>query len=352
MKTGLRLLGDEEKWEAMVRRDRAADGAFVYAVRTTGVYCRPSCGARLPKREHVRFHRAAKDAEKAGFRPCRRCRPKEPSLAERYGQAVAKACRSIEGADEVPGLEALAKSVGLSPSHFHRVFKSLTGVTPKEYAAAHRSRRVRRALTKNRTVTAAVYEAGFKSNGCFYATSAKVLGMKPKTFRAGGKGMVVQYAVGKCWLGSILVAATDVGICAIALGDDAKGLVRDLKDQFPEAELIGADKEFKKWVAKTIGFVERPREGLELPLDIQGSAFQQRVWQILCKIRCGQTTTYAQIARRVGRPTAVRAIARAIATNKIAVAIPCHRVIRSDGSRAGYRWGVERKSRLLEREKD
>src|SRR5215467_9923202 len=283
---------DEERWEAVVRRDRAADGAFYYAVRTTGVYCRPSCAARLARREHVRFHATCEEAEQAGFRPCKRCRPTEPALSEQHAAAVAKACRLIEDAEDMPNLDALAAAVGMSRFHFHRVFKTLTGVTPKAYATAHRVQRVRDELSRTDTVTEAIYVAGFHSNGRFYATSSEVLGMTPTNFRSGGHGASIRFAVGACSLGSILVAATAQGICAIALGDDPEVLVRDLQDRFPKAQLLGGDQDFEHIVARVVGFVEAPALGLDLPLDVQGTAFQQRVWQVLRAIPAGTTSSY------------------------------------------------------------
>jgi len=341
---------DEERWEAVKRRDRAADGAFVFAVRTTGVYCRPSCAARLARRENVSFHATCADAERAGFRPCKRCRPRDADAAERQAAAVARACRMIEDEDETPSLEALAKAAGLSRFHFHRVFKAVTGVTPKAYAEAHRGRRVRAELTRRRTVTEAIYGAGFNSNGRFYAAASGLLGMTPTAFRAGGNGTEIRFALGECSLGSVLVAATDRGVCAIEFGDDPDALLRDLQDRFPNARLIGGDRGFEALVARIVGFVERPSERLDLPLDIRGTAFQQRVWQALREIPPGTTASYAEIAERIGRPKAVRAVAQACASNAIAVAIPCHRVVRRDGAAAGYRWGVERKTTLLARE--
>ncbi len=341
---------DDERWQAVKRRDRAADGAFFYSVRTTGVYCRPSCAARLPRRENVGFHASPAAAEKAGFRPCRRCHPNEPVRAERQARLVAKACRLIERADEMPSLDALAKSAGLSRFHFHRVFKAVTGLTPKTYGAACRAQRVRAELTGRGTVTAAIYGAGFNSSGRFYAASAGLLGMTPTDFRAGGAGAEIRFAVGECSLGSILVAATRKGICAISLGDDPDALVRDLQDRFPNAGLIGGDKAFERLVADVVGFVEAPAQGLDLPLDLRGTAFQQRVWQALRKIPAGTTATYTEIAKRIGRPKAVRAVAQACAGNAIAVAIPCHRVVRLDGGLSGYRWGVARKRALLAKE--
>jgi AraC family transcriptional regulator of adaptative response/methylated-DNA-[protein]-cysteine methyltransferase len=342
---------DEARWRAVERRDRTADGTFVYSVRTTGVYCRPGCAARLPRRENVAFHDSCVEAERAGFRPCKRCRPNEPALADQHSAAVARACRMIEEAEEVPSLAALAQAQGLSRFHFHRLFKAVTGVTPKAYAAAHRGKRVRAELTQSGTVTEAIYGAGFNSNGRFYAAAPDLLGMTPTQFRAGGSGNVIRFAVGQCSLGAILVAATEKGVCAIELGDDPEALVRDLQDIFPKARLVGGDAAFEQLVAKVVGFVEEPAQGLELPLDIRGTAFQQRVWKALRAIPAGSTATYSEIAKRIGRPKAVRAVAHACASNAIALAIPCHRVVRTDGSLAGYRWGVARKRALLSREK-
>ena len=341
---------DDARWEAVARRDRAADGAFYYAVHTTGVYCRPSCAARLARREHVRFYTTCTEAEQAGFRACKRCRPDEPALATQYVAVVAEACRLIETAEDTPSLEALAAAAGMSRFHFHRIFKTLTGVTPKAYATAHRAQRVRDALARSATVTDAIYGAGFHSSGRFYTTSSEVLGMTPTDFRSGGHGTSMHFAVGACSLGAILVAATARGVCAILLGDDPKALVRDLQDRFPKAQLIGGDQDFEHLVARVVGFVEAPAVGLDLPLDVRGTAFQQRVWQALRAIPPGATASYTDIAERLGTPGAVRAVAQACASNMLAVAIPCHRVVRKDGALAGYRWGVERKRALLERE--
>ncbi len=338
------------RWAAAVARDREADGRFYYAVRTTGVYCRPSCGSRLAKPENVRFFATRADAEAAGFRPCKRCKPDQPALDQQHAAKVAKVCRLIESSSEAPKLVRLAKAVGLSPYHFHRIFKSVTGVTPRAYAAAHRRKRIRDKLGGSATVTAAIYDAGFASSGRLYATSSQVLGMKPANFRAGGANTVIRFAVGECSLGSILVARSVRGVCAIFLGDDPDRLARDLQDQFPRANLIGGDKNFERLVAKVVGFVESPKKGLDLPLDVRGTAFQQRVWQALGKIPSGKTASYSEIAKRIGAPKSVRAVARACAANALAVAIPCHRVVRSDGALSGYRWGVERKRALLKRE--
>jgi AraC family transcriptional regulator of adaptative response/methylated-DNA-[protein]-cysteine methyltransferase len=345
-----RFLTGEERWQAIVDRNRAADGAFFFSVRTTGVYCRPCCGARLPRRENVAFHATPADAEAAGFRACLRCKPNLDRSDDAQAKAVARACRAIEEAEEPPSLEALAKMVGQSPSHFHRVFKAATGVTPKAYADAHRGKRVRDELKRTGTVTEAIYSAGFNSNGRFYAASDDLLGMTPKNFREGGAGATIRFAVGECSLGAILVAATNKGVCAITLGDDPQDLVRAFQDDFPNARLVGGDKDFEHIVAAAVGLVEGSPREFKLPLDVRGTAFQQRVWQALRDIPAGTTASYRDIAARIGSPASVRAVAGACASNKIAVAIPCHRVVRTDGSLSGYRWGVERKRALLQRE--
>lgn len=343
--------GADAWWEAVTRRDASADGEFFYAVRTTGVYCRPSCPARRPRRENVTFYRAALEAERAGYRPCRRCRPRERTLESHRAALVASACRLIEASDEPPSLGALARMADMSRFHFHRVFKRVTGLTPRGYAAAHRARRVRRSLAGSATVTEAIYDAGFNSSGHFYASAPAMLGMTPSDFRKGGSGAEIRFAVGECSLGSILVAATRSGVCAIALGDDPDVLTRELQDRFPNATLAAPDREFDGWVATIVGMVDRTPAAASLPLDIQGTLFQQRVWRALAEIPAGTTVAYADVARAIGAPRSVRAVARACAANVLAVAIPCHRVVRSDGSVSGYRWGVDRKRALLARER-
>jgi AraC family transcriptional regulator of adaptative response/methylated-DNA-[protein]-cysteine methyltransferase len=347
----LKIMPDGDScWAALETRNRAADGTFVYAVRTTGIYCRPSCAARRPRAKNVVFYPTCEAAERAGFRPCLRCRPNGMSQQEKDTQAVVAACRLIEEAESLPALADLAESVGLSPYHFHRVFKSVTGLTPKAYAAAHRAKILRETLPAAHTVTAAIYESGFNSSGRFYAAAPGVLGMVPTSYRRGGSRTRIHFAVGECSLGSIIVGAAGKGICAILLGDDPDGLVRDLQDRFPHADLVGGDADFERIVAAVVGLVEQPKVGLDLPLDIRGTAFQQRVWQALREIGVGRTATYTEIAARIGQPTAVRAVAQACAANPLAVAIPCHRVVRTDGDLSGYRWGVERKRELLKRE--
>ena len=344
----------DPRWKAVVDRDRKADGRFVYGVKTTGVYCRPACPSRLAKPENVAFFDSCEAAEAAGLRPCKRCHPRGLSVPSRQGALVAEACRAIETAEAPPRLDWLAARAGLSPWHFHRLFKAETGLTPRDYAAAHRSQRLRTGLIEDGTVTAAIYDAGYNTPSRFYETSRKVLGMTPTAFREGGKeggkSADIRFAIGECSLGSILIACSKAGVCAILIGDDPELLARDLQDRFPQANLIGGDAAFEQTIAALVAFVERPGLGLELPLDIRGTAFQQRVWQALLKIPAGKTATYTDIARMIGEPKAVRAVAGACAANKIAVAIPCHRIVRNDGSLSGYRWGVERKRALLDRE--
>jgi AraC family transcriptional regulator, regulatory protein of adaptative response / methylated-DNA-[protein]-cysteine methyltransferase len=341
----------DPRWRCVVARDASADGAFVYAVKTTGVYCRPSCPSRGAKPQNVSFYASPVEAETAGFRACLRCNPNGQSSAEVNAAIVVEACRLIEESEELLKLDELAASVGMSPYYFHRLFKAITGLTPRAYGVAYRARKVRSNLADDKTsVTDAIYSAGFSSSSRFYERSNAVLGMTPTTFRQGGKNTDIRFAVGQSLLGAILVACSDKGVCAIALGDDPDALVRDLQDRFPVANLIGGDSDFERLIAQVVGFIEAPQIGFDLPLDVRGTAFQQRVWQALREIPLGQTATYTDIAMRIGEPKAARAVAQACAANRIAVAIPCHRVVRTDGSLSGYRWGVERKHALLEKE--
>ncbi len=341
---------DDPRWARVVARDKTADGHFWYSVSTTGVYCRPSCPSRTANPGNVELHDTLESARATGFRPCRRCNPDGPSIDGENAAQVAKACRIIEESEEEPSLEELAKAIGKSPSYFHRVFKAATGLTPKDYAAAHRAKKVRRGLASGTSVTEAIYDAGFNSSGRFYEKSTDMLGMTPSQYRAGGANEEIRFAVGQTSLGAILVASSRKGVAAILLGDDPDKLVRNLQDRFPKAQLIGADRDYEALVAQVVGFVETPGVGLDLPLDVRGTAFQQRVWQALREIPVGETVSYVEIARRIGSPKAMRAVAGACGANNLAIAIPCHRVVRNDGSLSGYAWGVERRRALLDRE--
>jgi AraC family transcriptional regulator, regulatory protein of adaptative response / methylated-DNA-[protein]-cysteine methyltransferase len=343
-------VADDPRWACIVARDKTADGQLWYSVATTGVYCRPSCPSRIANPSNVQLHDSLESARATGFRPCRRCNPDGLSTEAENAALVAKACRIIEGSEEEPSLEQLAAAIDRSPSYFHRVFKVTTGLTPKDYAAAHRARKVRQGLASGNSVTEAIYEAGFNSSGRFYEKSTDLLGMTPSQYRAGGTNEEIKFAVGQTSLGAILVASSTKGVAAILLGDDPDALVRNLQDRFPKAHLIGADRDYEALVARVVGFVEAPGIGLDLPLDVRGTAFQQRVWQALQEIPVGEAVSYAEIAERIGSPKAVRAVAGACAANKLAVAIPCHRVVRADGDLAGYRWGVERKRELIRKE--
>jgi AraC family transcriptional regulator of adaptative response/methylated-DNA-[protein]-cysteine methyltransferase len=341
---------NDPRWLALRSRDTRAEGTFFYSVRTTGIYCRPGCPARAPRPENVAFHASAADAQRAGFRPCRRCQPDQPSAQQQRVSTITAACRRIEQAETPPSLQQLADAAGLSPFHFHRVFKALTGVTPKQYADQHRFGRARDALIGGQSVTDAMFDAGYNASSRFYEHTSERLGMTPTDYRSGAADNTIHFAIGQCSLGAVLVAQSERGVCAIALGDDAEALARELQDAFPKAHLIGGDRDYEERVAQVIGFIEAPALGLDLPLDVRGTAFQQRVWQALRDIPPGSTASYSDIARRIGSPSAVRAVAQACAANKLAVAIPCHRVVRHDGGLSGYRWGVERKRALLERE--
>lgn len=340
---------DEARWAAVRERDQGADGAFVYGVLTTGVYCRPGCASRQPRRENVRFFDGPEGAEGAGLRPCKRCAPRGDG-GDDHAAAIARACALLEQAAEPPTLRELAAAAGLSPFHFHRVFKAALGVTPKAYARARRAERLRAGLAAGTPVGPAGYDAGFGSSSSLYADSAAALGMRPSAYRGGAAGERVRYAVARAYLGWVLVAATERGLCAIDLGDDPAALAEGLRARLPRAELQADDPDFAAWVAQVVAFLEAPGRGLGLPLDIQGTAFQRRVWAALQAIPPGQTASYAEVAAQVGQPGAARAVAQACAANSLAVAVPCHRVVRGDGARGGYRWGAARKAALLERE--
>lgn len=341
---------EQARWAALLEREPQVGSAYVYGVVTTGVYCRPGCPSKLPNRENVRFFDTGQAAEQAGYRPCKRCRPDEPAGLEPHYQAIVQACQLMEEADEPPALADLADAAGLSPSHFHRLFKRMVGVTPKQYAMQQRVNRVRANLAESSTVTDALYEAGFASSSRFYEDAASTLGMKPSQYQNGGQGVRIGYTLAPCSLGWILVAATARGVCAIEFADAPDILEKRLRDRFPQATVIDDDPDLAAWLAQILSFLDSPQGTLDLPLDIQGTAFQRRVWMALRQIPAGITTTYGQVAAQIGEPRAARAVAQACASNRIALAIPCHRVVRQDGELGGYRWGRERKRQLLDRE--
>ena len=340
----------DSRWKALVERNPAADGSFYYAVRTTGIFCRPGCSSRLPRRQNVDFFDTTEAAASAGFRPCKRCRPDAASPRQSRARIVAQACRTLAQAEEVPTLQELAAAAGLSPWHFHRQFKEIVGVTPRQYATTHRMRRLRQGLAANGSVTEAIYGAGFGSSSRAYEQAAERLGMTPSVYRKGAAGLTIRHAAAPCSLGWVLVAASDKGICAIELGSDPQVLRQRLGEQFPGAALEQAGEDFEQVLEEVVAFVDAPQGGLELPLDIRGTAFQQRVWSALRQVPAGVTVTYRDIAEQIGNPKAVRAVAQACASNRLAVAVPCHRIVRRDGTIGGYRWGVERKRALLHSE--
>ena len=329
-------------------RDARQGEAFVFAVKTTGIYCRPTCPSRRPKRANVTFYQTATQARVAGFRPCKRCDPDGNGVDEHRLSVVREACRMIDESEEPPRLKDLAQALGLSTSHFHRQFKGALGVTPREYAAAKRVERLQRGLAAGRPVTEAIYEAGFGSGSGVYASSKSSLGMSPSEYRAGGKDQAIRYTLARCELGWLLVAATELGVCNIALGDDRKALFGTLEARFPAATISRDDERLKDWVSEIARFARTPTRGLSLPLDVRGTAFQRRVWRALQTIPVGETSTYQEIAHAIGEPQAHRAVANACGANPLALVIPCHRVLRKDGGLGGYRWGTERKRRLLE----
>ncbi len=340
-------LTDAARWAMVAARDASAVGRFVYAVATTGVYCRPDCPSKRPRRENVTFFATGAEARTAGYRACRRCRPDRAGEVEAW---IARACRSIEEAERAPGLTELAQAAGLSPRQFHHRFKLALGMTPKEYAAAVRARRLRGGLRAAGTVTEAMYDSGFGSSSRLYEGADGLLGMAPARYRTGGAGESIRHAVVKTSLGRLLVAATERGLCMIELGDRAEALDARVAERFPKAELVGQDAGFADLVARVAALIEQPAAGADLPLDIRGTAFQQRVWRALAKIAPGKTASYGELATRIGAPGSARAVARACASNPLAVAIPCHRAVDGDGKLRGYRWGLARKRALLARE--
>ncbi len=341
-----------EAWQAVLERDRRYDGLFVYAVRSTGVYCRPSCPSRRPRAEQVEFFEQPEAAESAGYRSCRRCRPAENGLAPTLPQAITKVARFLDQAtEEVPKLEQMAELAKMSPFHLQRTFKQALGISPRAYAELRRFLRFRTRLQKGDDVTTAMYEAGFQSPSRLYERSASAMGMTPSTYKAGGAGMKINFTVADTTLGRVLVAQTDKGVCAVRIGNSDKDLEAELRAEFAAAEITRLDGKMRSIVKQVVNAAEGHGISADIPLDIRHTAFQGKVWQALRNIRPGETRSYAEVAKAVGEPKAVRAVARACATNPVALVIPCHRVVRSDGELSGYRWGAERKKKLLENEK-
>lgn len=343
---------DDGRWHAVSENNSSADGTFYYAVITTGIYCQPSCRSKLPNRSNVEYFISCDDAEAAGYRACKRCRPTAISKAKEIEQKIINACRIIEESETSIKLDALATQVNLSPYHFHRLFKNIVGITPKQYASRHQSQRFQTKIKTSPSITDAIYSSGYGSSGSAYDKKRDQLAMKPTVYRKGAEGVTITYGLTQCFLGWVIVAATDRGICAIEFGDDSETLPEQIQARFPNAQLNKADIGFKKLIKEVVDFIESPKDTFQVPLDIQGTAFQQKVWEVLRQIQPGETMSYTDVAERIGKPNAVRAVASACASNKLAVVIPCHRVISKSGKTGGYRWGTERKQRLLASEQD
>ncbi len=349
LETMMNTLTDDERYEAVLARDRRFDGRFVTAVRTTGIYCRPSCPARTPKRENVTFYNTPAEAEAAGFRPCKRCCPNEQAWEADMAERL---CRYIEAhLDERLTLEAMGTHINLSPQHVQRVFKRALGITPRQYADAHRIGQFKARLKEGDSVTQALYDTGYSSSSRLYERAPEQLGMTPAAYRKGGQGMNIHYTITGCPLGYMLVAATERGICAVSLGDSPEFLESELHTDFPAATISDNEPDLGEWVNTILDYLNGQEPHLELPLDVQTTAFRWRVWQALQAIPYGETRSYSQIAAAIGNPKAVRAVGSACANNPVSLVIPCHRVVREDGSLGGYRWGLERKTAILEQEK-
>ncbi|MDQ8020513.1 MAG: bifunctional DNA-binding transcriptional regulator/O6-methylguanine-DNA methyltransferase Ada [Moraxellaceae bacterium] len=340
--------GDEARWRAVC--ERAQNDSFVFAVRSTGIYCRPSCPARRPLRDNVRFFDDCGAARAAGFRACKRCDPDGDSLQARHRALVLRACEALAASEVSPSLDELAQQAGLSRYHFHRVFKQAVGMTPHAYGRALRAQRVAQVLGETASVTDALYAAGFNAPSRFYEGAAGLLGMAPALARRGAPGETIRHAMVDSPLGPMLVAATARGVCAVEFGDSAEALLQGLGQRYRAANLVEGDAQFAAWVQQILQHLSEPAQAAALPLDVRGTAFQQQVWRALQQIPLGTTLSYTELAERLGKPQAVRAVARACATNEVAVLVPCHRVLRQDGQLAGYRWGLSRKAELLRRE--
>ncbi len=346
---------DEGYWQAFMQRDGRRDGDFVVAVTSTGIYCKPSCPSRRPKRENVAFYELPEAAEQAGFRACKRCRPQDVAANDPQVAMVRDACHYIDEALDAdcqgpPSLAEVARQVGRSPHHFQRTFKRYMGISPRDYADAQRLDKLKQGLRDGNGVADALYGAGYGSSSRVYERAPGQLGMTPATFARGGKGAVIGYTLTDCALGRLLVAATETGVCMVSLGDDDAYLLSELENDYPAATLVRDEIVLDQWVKALIACIDGEEPHPDLPLDVRGTAFQWRVWQELMAIPGGETRTYKQIAERIGKPKAARAVGRACATNPVSLTIPCHRAIREDGSLSGYRWGLERKQALLDTE--
>lgn len=338
---------DDQYWEAVVHRDAAYDGTFVYAVKTTGIYCRPSCPSRRAFRQNVVFYSDAERAEAAGFRACQRCHPHQQQRIEPRADVVVEICRFLEASDGIPTLKELGERFHLSPYHLQRTFKRIVGVSPRQYADVYRQGRLKAFLKAEPTVTAAIYAAGYNTSSSVYEDAHHILGTTPIHYRNGGEDLTVKYVITTCSLGYLLIAATEQGICKVSLGDSIEALRDELGDEFPRADLIYDEDDLGAWSSAIITYMDGGSTVLDLPLDIQATGFQRKVWEALRDIPYGSTCSYQDIADHIGQPTATRAVAQAISHNPVALVIPCHRVIRADGQVSGYRWGVERKEALL-----
>lgn len=347
----MQAMDEEIRWQAVQTRDAKFNGIFVYGVSSTGIYCKPSCASRRPRRERVAFFTSCEDAEAAGFRACRRCQPQNISARAPQTEMVIRACRLIEeSTDESISLAKLGAELGISPHHLQRTFKSITGVTPRQYAAAHRLEQFKTQIRRGEGVTGAMYDAGYGSSSRLYEKAPEQLGMTPKTYARGGCGMNINYTITNSPLGKLLVATTERGICAVTLGDSETELEASLAKEYPNADIQHAENSSTEAIEQLLGYLGGDERRLDLPLDLQATAFQLSVWEELRRIPYGSTRSYREVAEGLGQPKAVRAVARACATNPVALVTPCHRVVREDGSLSGYRWGVERKAKLLAKE--
>ncbi len=354
MKKQMDLLADDDtaRWNAVLLKDSSRDGQFVFAVSSTGIYCRPSCPSRRPRPENVSFFQLPEAAERAGYRACLRCRPKETRVADNHVEMAQRVCKLIEESDGEPTtLAKLSQAVGVSPFHLQRTFKSVMGITPSQFAEECRIRKFRTGVRTGGAITQAIYDAGYGSSSRLYEGAASQLGMTPATYGRGGRGAVINYTVVKCHLGHLLVAATSKGVCSVKLGDTPEQLANDLAKEFPSAKIDRDEQSLQPSVRAVVDYLSYKTPHIDLPLDIQATAFQRQVWEQLRAIPYGKTYSYTQVAKAIGQEKAVRAVARACATNPVALVIPCHRVIREDSSLGGYRWGLDRKKQLLKDEK-